>query len=299
MTYYQNVPNPFQKNCYWPSLSIYSLLILYYRVICRPFKRRLSKVSISAVSLGIMACSLVLAIDNTSRLHYKDVINYIDGTPVILSICNAIDPHQKITLKQLQTELVWYSIGFSVGIVLPMIILLVTHLIMYLKLRRQARRMSRSSTEDQNQRLRNISRTFIAVVLAFYICVFPHFCMHMYEYYLKISKRMSIDDINHHHDHAHNIFTITTYFNCCLNPFIYSKIHKRIFAGCKCVWKKLKKVLSKVFEENNLKGKDTLWPNGTYKGFFHTHVGTEREDTCTICEKSTARPIRMRPTSKK
>ena len=233
-----------------------------------------------------MACSVILAIDNTRRLHYKEVINFLDGKPVVLHVCNPINPHQKITHEQLQTELLWYSFGFSIGIVLPMIILLVTHVIMYLMLRRQARRMSQSSTADHNQRLRKISRTFIVVVLAFYICVFPHFCMHMYEYYLKISNKMSIDDINHHHDHAHNIFTITTYFNCCLNPFIYSKIHKKIFSNFRCLLEKMKKELCSCFVKDNAR-RNIPWPVGTYKGFVHTNVGLESSGASIICRQST------------
>ena len=203
--------------------------ILHLRAICKPFTRKLSKVFIGVASFSIVACSVILAIDNTRRLHCKEVINFLDGKPVVLHVCNPINPHQKITHEQLQTELRWYLFGFSIGIVLPMIILLVTHVIMYLMLRRQARRMSQSSTVDHNQRLRKISRTFIVVVLAFYICVFPHFCMHMYEYYLKISKGVSVDDITHNYGHTHNIFTITTFFNRWLNPFIYSKLNKKSF----------------------------------------------------------------------
>ena len=164
------------------------------------------------------------------------------------------------------------------GIVIPMVTLLVTHVLMYITLRKQAVRMSQSTTQDQTQRLREITKTFIVVVAAFYVCVFPHSFWHTYESYLVMSNMNDRQKIRTKAMHAHDTFTIMMYLSCCLNPFIYSKLHLRIFAACKWLHSKIKELFPAVRKTRNLRHGNQQWPLESFRSLAGVKAAINCDD---------------------
>ena len=221
------------------------------------------------MSLLIVVSSVALSYYDIINTYYKEVVLHTNGKSEEAGFCVMVpfDMHDDLIKSY-----IFLVCKFVLEIVIPMVIILVTQVIMYIKLRQQAKRMSRSTTQDQTQRLQKLSKTFITVVIAFYICVFPHYFQHMYENYLIVYDFTHYAHIVIRDRQIHEFFTITTYINCTLNPFIYSKIHERIFVACKWLWKKIKKIKPTILDTEQPPQEIQQWPVGSFKNLPRVKV---------------------------
>ena len=78
-------------------------------------------------------------------------------------------------------------------------------------------------------------RTFSIIVIAFYICMLPNSILmtyHTYSYVFNTGKRIDTT-INYTMNFT---FLCLQNINSCLNPLIYAKMHRKIYAALKRAW---------------------------------------------------------------
>ena len=191
------------------------------RAIYRPLARRLRADVFILVSVTSLCCSLLLQVYD--GIHYKMLKNqlaYINGTTYEYSECTSQISNGNLLANTLLT--------FSLGIWLPMIVTAIVYVLMYFRLKKQAVKWKENTTLDANTQLTKISRTFVTVIIVFYICYLPATLLGATVAYLK----------RHHINlKAYNVaWPITVYLmnvNSCLNPMIYNKIHIRVYRAAK------------------------------------------------------------------
>ena len=152
-------------------------------------------------------------------------------------------------------------IGDLVGIYLPMLIVLVAHLLMFLVLREQAIRRSYTANTEISSQLQSISRRFVVIVCAFYICLLPKTILSNYHAYNVMSgeKRMSKDHVVMKMKY---LASPLLNLNSCLNPLIYAKIHTKFIPGLRWVLRRFNGVVRGVTccnlgsENGEVKGDD-------------------------------------------
>ena len=161
-------------------------------------------------------------------------------------------------------------ITFSIGIWLPMIMIVVVNILMYIKIRKQATKRKLSSSHNSSAQMVQISRTFMIVVVVYFVCYLPHTILHtMYDSFHNATEFISNTAFNKANRVFNRALPFTNFLlfsNSCLNPIIYSKIHKKIYdwikvamIRCKkrfsCIWNWCKQVAEQqtsVPEANNI-----------------------------------------------
>ena len=139
-----------------------------------------------------------------------------------------------------------------IGIWLPMIIIVIVHIILFWKLRKQSQAMrchSRTSaTGGAPRQLQRISKKFITIVCAFFLCMLPGTIVQTYFAYLVYSK-----DEKEYNDlyvsffrSAVQISTSIMNVNSCLNPFIYGQIQLRLWKYAIMPWKHLRNQINNI-----------------------------------------------------
>ena len=117
-----------------------------------------------------------------------------------------------------------------------MLIVLFTHIVMFVKLREQAVARKHTSTNEKGNQLQSISKRFVIIVCAFYVCLLPKTIISDYKtYYNWVEGVMSMSNITHKME---NFATPLLNLNSCLNPLIYSKLHQKFLPGLRWVWRK-------------------------------------------------------------
>ena len=114
---------------------------------------------------------------------------------------------------------------FTFGAWIPMIIILFIHVSMFAILNKQNRLRARSTTSDTSQQLQSISRTFLVIVCAFYVCLLPFSLLNII---IEIPKYKHLLNV-------YNYAIVLVNLNSCINPFIYTKIHHKIYKGARWV----------------------------------------------------------------
>ena len=188
-----------------------------FRAIFFPFKSRIRRRYAIAFTLVVVLCALALQISEAIRTtlirKIERQLSYFNNVTVLVDECVWRD-------KEPATNLL---ITHIIGIWIPMLIVVTVHIIMYLKLRREAKIISQSSSSNTNNQMQRISKTFLVTVIVFFICLLPWSVMHVlwWKFGDTTNSTVFIDIRNYSLTLANT--------NSCLNPFIYSKLHQKIF----------------------------------------------------------------------
>ena len=170
------------------------------------------------VTLSIILCSIALSIFEAVKASFKTNLEYIQNVLVYRNECTQEDKGNILY--------VYYLIVNSIGLWIPFLLVMIIHIAMYLKLQKLALVRAASTSSDTQGQLQRISRVFLATVIAFYTCTLP----------LSVLSCLLFGSIvpdNNIMITAQNLSIALQNLNCCLNPFIYSKIHQKIYRGMK------------------------------------------------------------------
>ena len=119
------------------------------------------------------------------------------------------------------------------GIWIPILIVASCYMVLFIRLRQQVLFRSRSSSNtSSNAQTQILSRTFSVIVLAFFICMLPGTSIWLHYTYQLYTRGFNIK-MWHSHQAAIDISWAVTNLNCCLNPFIYGKLHRKLWTFIK------------------------------------------------------------------
>ena len=181
--------------------------------------------SIISILVTIVACSLGLQVYSAINAEVVTHLIYRKETAVNVSKC---EPSQKVN---------WFKVYITVdtiGIYLPMLLVMVSHFIMFLVLREQAIRRRYTTNSEASNQLQSISRKFVVIVCAFFICLLPKTILSNYDayYVMKGSLHMSPE---HTVKRMIQFTTPLLNLNSCINPLIYAKIHTKVLPSLRLV----------------------------------------------------------------
>ena len=190
------------------------------RAIYRPLSTKLNKKIVIFISVLILTFSFVLNLNYGLGLEYiSNKFVSIDGVIYEYSICAILKNKEK-------EHLVYRFVSYTLGIWLPMLLIVIVYIFMYLKLKKQAEIRKRHSTQDSQRQLTQISKTFTTVLAVFYICYLPITLQEAISIYLEYFERAINTDV---FNTANTINNFLLFSHSCMNPIIYSRIHRRIF----------------------------------------------------------------------
>ena len=148
-------------------------------------------------------------------------IYYIHDLPVYLYICGSQFTKGELFFDSL--------IKFVVGIWVPIAVAIVCHVTMYVQLCKQARFRSKSSSSISSDiYMRKISRKFLVIVLVFSICMLPGTVIWIHYTYLIYTEQFKHVKNKYFYDVGVDISWAVLNMSCCLNPFIYGKLHTKL-----------------------------------------------------------------------
>ena len=128
----------------------------------------------------------------------------------------------------------WLHFNFPsvfLGIWLPMLIIIICHIVMFCKLQKEAiARRRHAISINTNQQMQRISKAFLVVVCAFFVCLIPQSVLSCFEKEVRT---------NAHLVNLWNVSIPLANVNSCLNPCIYGKIHLKIYLGVRWVFKEI------------------------------------------------------------
>ena len=173
------------------------------------------------VILSIILCSIALSIFEATKALFTRQLQYIHNVFVYRNQCTEEDKRKILY--------VYYLIVYSIGLWMPLLLVIIVHVAMYLKLKTLALVRAASTSSDTQGQLNRISRVFLMTVVAFYICTLPLSVLTIFVY---LGDKLPS---NGYIIMAQNFAIPLQISNCCLNPFIYSKIHQKVYRGMKNV----------------------------------------------------------------
>ena len=175
-------------------------------------------------SIAIISCSLFVQIFRCIKYKCIKIISFINSKAVLINFCEAAFSNKEWYLESL--------IKTAVGIWLPMLIVALCYAALFIRLRQQALFRSRSSSSTSSgTQTQMISRTFSVIVCAFFICMLPGTTIWIHYTYLKYTGSVSYLIKNWSiYNAAIDISWAVTNLNCCLNPFIYGKLHRKLWS---------------------------------------------------------------------
>ena len=230
--------------------------MFYFRAIFRPFWPRLQIKIVTLVTLAIVLCSLTLRIFRYTKYRFTKHESYVRNTTVFTYEC-------KYHMTQ-REKFIEHVITYCIGLWFPIFTVIIVQIAMFFQLRKQARIRAQSTTSDTSGQMQRTLKIFLVVVLAFMVCSLPLSIVKLIKFF--VSK-------NFYHSYliqAHNVGIILWNLNVCLNPFIYGKIHYRIYKGIKRIWKVIK---WKKDDENHDNRTESLPENKIYNQLETTSVG--------------------------
>ena len=168
------------------------------------------------ITFIIMSCSVgLVAFKALSFRYFESNLHFYQNVTYVYSVCAT-----KLTAKQ---NFVNEIIGFCLGIWTPMLTVVVIYVKMYMHLKKRANVRRKISTQDSTVQMQKVVMTFFITVLGFYFCLLPMTIYQTIDYHPK-----RFDRYNRLYLVSH-IFGALANANSCLNPFIYSKIHLRVY----------------------------------------------------------------------
>ena len=188
---------------------------IHFRVIFFPFKTRIRTKFVTFVTLMIALCSVAFKTYGATKFRFSSRISNINRLPVSTDHCALYSTNEERFVRSLIRYCIWLW--------LPMFIVTLLHIAMFLKLKQQRAKIRAASTSSiPNCQMQRTLIIFLVVVFAFLTCSFP----------LSI-----LNCIKYRHPHFHKLHLVNlrnyciplAYLQSCLNPFIYSKIHLKIY----------------------------------------------------------------------
>ena len=225
-----SAPWPFGKlacqiSLFWPLLTYATSWLLLAisleraRAIFRPFRDKLRAKFVIVSSIMILACSFFISFKTGLRIrYYPNLPVYVDGTLYEYADCSVDlsggDP------------LIEFFIAYTIGLWIPMLVIPIVYIQIYLELKKQTQLRKYSSTHEPSAQLTRISRTFISVLVVFYVCYLPTTIIDaIYVYSVNAEMNVNTDLL----DTSYVVTQSLLFSNSCLNPVIYSKIHLKIY----------------------------------------------------------------------
>ena len=137
-----------------------------------------------------------------------------------------------------------------IGIWLPMIIIVIVHIMLFWKLHKQSQAMRghcHTSASGAPSQLQRISKRFIIIVCAFFLCMLPGTIIQTYFAYLVYSRteKEYQELYKNFFRSAVQISTSIMNVNSCLNPFIYGQIQMKLWKFALLPWKHLRVQLNR------------------------------------------------------
>ena len=199
-----------------------------FRAIYKPFKGKIRTRTVLLTMLLVITCSLALQMFIIVQYNIKRALMYIKETSVYVDFCHVHNISDK-------DWLVYNVVASCIGIWAPMLLLIASHIAMFLKLRKEADTRARCTTTDTTQHLKNISKTFLVIVCAFYISVLPNTVLQILIAHYGTRQQV----VGEVYINFSNYSILLMNSNSCLNPIIYSKIHVRIIEKIQLVFGQL------------------------------------------------------------
>ena len=227
-----------------------------FRAIFFPFNSRIRSMYVTIISLAIILCPLVLQTYFLSNMTIYKYINselsYHNNKTVYIEKC-AITYKRRFSLR---------IIIRSIGIWMPAIIIILTHIMMFCKLKKEARIRSQSTSSNTSTQMQQISKTFLVTVIVFLVCLLPWSIIQC----LRYSYNSDIESSPSFKRMSNYSFTLAN-LNSCLNPFIYSKIHQKI-------WRWVTSFHTRYFKEST-----ELTTNTFYLNFRAEKMSADQKST--------------------
>ena len=187
----------------------------YFRAIFYPFHENWSKCFVILIVFAITVLSLIIYLPYSYHTVFveRTIFNIYLKTEATHYGCVYSIPNDSFYAyyPMLRSILTNY---------LPLCVITLSHIIMFRKVRGQTIQLENNRSAQRMRRLRAVSITFMITVAGFFACTFPH---HVFLDYLHSQSRSQCKSC---HDTLNDLLTLLVMFQCCLNPFIYSKIHR-------------------------------------------------------------------------
>ena len=195
-----------------------------FRVIVYRFKQKLRTWFVVLVSLLIVVISFIPNIINVSSgVYTQSRTIFIYNNTYSYSTCTKPihDPGKMLV----RNAIVW-----TLGIWFPMLLTLIVYVVMFCMITNNAKKMASSSTQDTGKTILRVSRKFMLILCAFYLCMLPGTIHSLYLYHLMSEGEFR--EVNTVLFGPVPHFTMAMMnFNSCINPLIYSGIHEKIYSA--------------------------------------------------------------------
>ena len=133
-----------------------------------------------------------------------------------------------------EEQLLRLLIRYSIWLWFPIFTVTIVHMAMFLKLQQQARiRAASTSISITNCQMQRTLKIFLVVVFAFLTCTFPLSVLNCIKYRYQHFHKMHLVNLR-------NYCIPLAYLQSCLNPFIYSKIHLRIYRSMRWAGRRIR-----------------------------------------------------------
>ena len=209
-----------------------------------------------AVTLTIVLCSFGLQVFDLTLTHFerrvgasKNVAVYLDGPH---RYCNVIDE-----------VFIHVLVSHSLGLWIPLLIIISMHIAMFIELKKQAQ-IRAQTTSNKSRQMQQTLKIFVAIVFVFFTCSLPLSILniimsHPNSTHNSCNNPNILFEANTDKSHllggktymtfswARNFCVPLAYINSCLNPFIYSKVHLKIYAVLRWVYIKVYNGIQQIY----------------------------------------------------
>ena len=124
---------------------------------------------------------------------------------------------------------VWYyhyvNLTRLINYIIPFFIISASHILMFRELKQQTKMHMDNNNNSRNnkermKKLKDISVTFLFTVLGYFVCIMPYMVSSSISHYTDFKLPLEVSDV----------LQLMPNLECCINPFVYSKIHRKIYA---------------------------------------------------------------------
>ena len=183
------------------------------------------------LTLIVIFCSLALQVFQVTKTNIKRRIDYAGGVAFYID-----DLHYGLSNEE---QFIHILVTQTIGLWVPLLLVILVHIAMFIELRKRAQIRAQSTSTTNNQMQRTM-RLFLVIVLAFFACSMPYSILNCLMYYPGnlIGIHAKSTDYNNI-IRVRNVCVPLAFLNSCLNPYIYSKAHLKIFSGLRWVYAKV------------------------------------------------------------
>ena len=190
-----------------------------------PFKSKLRARYVIAVTMVILGCFFIPVGIKATHDEYVE-----NETIFIYNRTFSYSYHKGNATMDISKGFRDYSLNAVFGIYLPMFLTFLVHVVMFYKIRARARKMSSSSTQNADHTIHKVSRNFLAIICAFYLCILPN-TIYFHNLWYLINKEQWETLSAELFGPVPHATTVLMGVNSCVNPIIYSGVHHKIYAA--------------------------------------------------------------------